>query len=123
MVGKIIGLIAVSAMLIMFLISFGKGNTNELIFWGVLILINSISLGVIEILERLDEKQIMGMTNKEIKETVEWYMDEIGKDLAEQCTFEKDEEIFYFLDELKKGIDEKIKWYKENKKFPSLWEE
>ena len=63
------------------------------------------------------------MTNKEIKETVEWYMDEIGKDLAEQCTFEKDEEIFYFLDELKKGIDEKIKWYKENKKFPSLWEE
>ena len=56
MVGKIIGLIAVSAMLIMFLISFGKGNTNELIFWGVLILMNSISLGVIEILERIDEK-------------------------------------------------------------------
>jgi len=56
MVGKIIGLIAVCAMLIMFLISFGKENTNELIFWGVLLIMNSISLSYEKILERIDEK-------------------------------------------------------------------
>jgi len=57
MVGKIIGLLAVTLCLIMFLISFGKESTNELLFWGVLLLINSISLGVNTIMERIDENK------------------------------------------------------------------
>jgi len=57
MVGKIIGLLAVALCLIMFLISFAKESTNELLFWGVLLLINSISLGVNTIMERIDENK------------------------------------------------------------------
>ena len=56
MVGKIIGLLGILAMLIMFGISYGKESTNDLIFWGVLILMNSISLGVDAIIKRIDEK-------------------------------------------------------------------
>jgi len=57
MVGKIIGTLIVLFCFIMFIYSFGKENTNELIFWGVLLLFNFISLNVNNIVERIDENK------------------------------------------------------------------
>jgi len=57
MVGKVITLLIVILCFIMFLYSFGKENTNELIFWGVLLLFNFISLNVNSIAERIDENK------------------------------------------------------------------
>jgi hypothetical protein len=57
MVGKVIGILMVLFCFIMFIYSFGKENTNGLIFWGVLLLFNFISLNVNSIEERIDKNK------------------------------------------------------------------
>ena len=56
MVGKIIALLIVILCFIMFLYSWAIENTNNLIFWGVLLLFNFISLNVNTIMEHIDKK-------------------------------------------------------------------
>ena len=56
MVGKIITLLTVILSFIMFIYSWAIEDTNNLIFWSVLLLFNYISLGVTQIFERIDEK-------------------------------------------------------------------
>ncbi len=56
MVGKIITLLIVILCFIMFLYSWAIEDTNNLIFWSVLLLFNFISLNVNTIVERIDEK-------------------------------------------------------------------
>ncbi len=57
MVGKIITLLIVILCFIMFLYSWAIEDTNNLIFWSVLLLFNFISLNVNTIVERIDENK------------------------------------------------------------------
>ena len=57
MVGKIIVLLIVILCFIMFLYSWAIEDTNNLIFWSVLLLFNYISLGATQIFERIDENK------------------------------------------------------------------
>ena len=56
MVGKVIGALIVILCFIMFIYSWATENTNNLIFWSVLLLINFIFLNVNFIVGRMDEK-------------------------------------------------------------------
>ncbi len=57
MVGKIITLLTVILSFIMFIYSWVIEDTNNLIFWSVLLLFNYISLGATQIFERIDENK------------------------------------------------------------------
>ena len=56
MVGKIITILIVILSFIMFIYSWAIEDTNNLIFWSVLLLFNFSSWNVNIIVERLDEK-------------------------------------------------------------------
>ena len=59
MVGKIIGALIVLFCFIMFIYSWAIEDTNNLIFWSVLLLFNFISLNVNSIAERIDENKTL----------------------------------------------------------------
>ena len=57
MVGKIITALIVILCFIMFIYSWAIEDTNDLLWWGVLLLINFISLYANTIMERIDENK------------------------------------------------------------------